>query len=79
MATKKTQRERVPESVVVTVQRTVQVRQYEPVTVTVTETHRPEPGESAKAVRLQVYNQVGASVARFMDHEIARYSENNED
>jgi len=67
--------QRKPEELIVTISRTVQIRQYEPVTVTVTEKHKLGEDEEPKKVRLQVYNQVATDLARFMDRELKRYSE----
>lgn len=68
-------RQRDPEELTITLSRTVQVRQYEPVTVTITERHKLQEGENIANVRLEVYNQIAPSLARFMDKELARYSE----
>jgi hypothetical protein len=76
--TEKQREQRVPSEITVTISRTIQIRQYEPVTVTVTERHELEEGEDPKVVRLQVYNQIAPDVARFMDKEVKRYSEEEE-
>jgi hypothetical protein len=70
--------QRRPEELTVTLSRTVQVRQYEPVTVTVTERHVLGEDEATAETRLQVYNQVASDLARFMDKELKRYQEEEE-
>ena len=67
--------QRRPEEITVTVSKTIQHRQFEPVTITVSERHVLSEDENPKAVRLQVYNQVATSVARYMNKELDRYSD----
>jgi hypothetical protein len=71
----KTKLQRNPEELTITISRTVQAKQYEPVTVTITERHKLEEGENIANVRLEVYNQIAPSLARYMDKELARYTE----
>jgi CTP:molybdopterin cytidylyltransferase MocA len=61
-------------TVTVTVQRTVQIRQYEPVVVTVSETHEVLEGESTREVRNAAYNGISASVVKYVEHEVENYS-----
>lgn len=75
LASNPEKQERLPEEITVTISRTIQIRQYEPVAVTVTERHTPEAGEDPNLIRNEVYNQVAKSVAKYMDRELKRYSE----
>jgi len=61
-------------TVTVTVQRTVQIRQFEPVVVIVSETHEVKEGESTREVRNAAYNGISASVVKYVAHEIENYS-----
>ena len=61
-------------TVTVTVSRTVQITQYSPVTVTVTEVHEVKEGESTREVRNSAYNAVSASVVKYVQHEVENYS-----
>ena len=61
-------------TVTVTVHRVVQIKQFEPVSVTVSETHEVKDGESTREVRNAAYNSVSASVVRYIDHEVENYS-----
>jgi hypothetical protein len=72
MATKKPIHE--AKTITVTVARTVQLKQYEPVVVTVSETHEVREGESTREVRNAAYNSVSASVVRYVEHEVDNYS-----
>jgi hypothetical protein len=72
MATKKPTHE--AKTVTVTIQRTVQIKQYEPVVVIVSETHEVQDGETTRDVRNAAYNSVSASVVRYIDHEVENYS-----
>lgn len=67
--------QRRPETITVTINRTVQLKKFEPLTITVTEVHQVQEGEDPRAVRLQVYNQVATSVASYMNKELERYTE----
>jgi len=72
MATKKV--EHKAKTITVTVARTVQIKQYEPVVVTVSETHEVKEGEVTREVRNAAYNSVSASVVRYVEHEVENYS-----
>jgi len=61
-------------TVTVTVQRTVQIRQFEPVVVIVSETHEVKEGESTREVRNAAYNGISASVVKYVEHEVDNYS-----
>jgi hypothetical protein len=60
-------------TVTVTISRTVQIRQYEPVTVTVSEVHEVKEGETTREVRNSAYNAVSASVVKYVEHEVDNY------
>ena len=72
MATKEKRHE--AKTITVTVQRTVQIKQYEPVVVIVSETHEVKDGESTREVRNAAYNAVSAAVVRYVEHEVENYS-----
>lgn len=72
MATKEKRHE--AKTVTVTVSRTVQLQQYCPATVTVTEVHEVKEGESTREVRNAAYNAVSASVVKYIEHEVENYS-----
>jgi hypothetical protein len=75
MATKKAAKPgHEAKTVTVSVQRTVQIKQYEPVVVIVSETHEVKEGESTREVRNAAYNSVSASVVRYVEHEVDNYS-----
>ena len=61
-------------TVTVTVARTVQLKQFEPVVVTVSEVHEIKEGESTREVRNAAYNGISASVIKYIDHEVETYS-----
>jgi hypothetical protein len=61
-------------TVTVSVQRTVQIKQYEPVVVIVSETHEVKDGESTREVRNAAYNGISASVLKYVEHEVENYS-----
>jgi hypothetical protein len=62
-------------TVTVTVHRVVQIKQFEPVSVTVSETHEVKEGESTREVRNAAYNAVSASVVKYIEHEVDNYSQ----
>ena len=72
MATKDKRHE--AKTVTVTVQRTVQIRQFEPVVVIVSETHEVKDGENTREVRNAAYNSVSSSVVKYIEHEVENYS-----
>lgn len=72
--TDKPPKQRVPKSVTVTVSKTVQIRQYEPSTVTVTEVHELEADDDARAVRREVYGNISKSVLSYINNEIEIHS-----
>ncbi len=63
-----------PTSTTVTVQKTIQVVQFEPVTVTVSETYDIEPGDDVTAIRAHAYNNCAKSMVRYLNNEIKRWS-----
>jgi len=64
----------IPESITLTVSKTVQIRQYEPVTVTLSETHILNDDEDIGQVRNQLYLQIGKAVGIYINKEIERYT-----
>ena len=56
----------------VTVSKTCQVRQFEPVVVTVSET--VEYDDNAAEVRMKTYSNVTKAVTKFMDNEITKWT-----
>ncbi len=60
-------------SVSVTVTRTVQVKQYEPSTISVTETADVPDGMKTSEVKLALYETASASVQKYMRAEIKKY------
>lgn len=60
-------------SVTVTVKKLVQIKQYEPVEITVSETVTLEEGEVALEVRKKLYASISSSVVKYINHEIAIY------
>ena len=62
-------------SVSVTVSRTVQVRNYTPSTVTVTETAEVGEGQSAQKVKDALYESASDSMQEYMRKEIKKYRE----
>lgn len=62
-------------TVSVTVSRTVQVQQFQPSTVTVAESAEVPEGATASEVKLELYKSATASVTKFMNQEIRKYSE----
>lgn len=66
---------RIPESITITISRTIQVKQYEPLTVTVTETYQCEEDDDLQEVRNAAYKQVADSVAKYLKREYKRYTE----
>ncbi len=71
-------KQRRPKELTVSISRTVQIKQYHPVTVSVKEVHELEEGESVRTVRTEVYNQIGSALASYMDHELKRYKEEDD-
>lgn len=61
-------------TITVTVAKTVQTAQYEPVTVTVTETVTVPSEKLSEEVHLKVYTRVTKSTKRFIDNELAKYA-----
>lgn len=60
-------------SVSVTVTRTVQVAQYQPSTVSVTETADVPAGMKASDVKAALYESASASTQKYMRAEIKKY------
>ena len=57
-------------TVSVTVQKTVQAAQYEPVTISVTETADLEADDKSKAVKRKLYESASESVHEYMKEEL---------
>jgi len=70
---------RTPTEITLTVTRVAQPRQYESVTVSLTERHTLEPDEDPVKTRNQIYKQVSERVAKYSDRELARYSQEEDD
>lgn len=70
---------RTPAEIMLTVTRTAQPRQYESVTVTLTERHTLEPDEDPVKTRNQIYRQVSERVAKYSARELARYRQESDD
>jgi len=64
-------KQRTPETLTVTVSKTVQIKQFEPATVTITEIHQLTDGDDARRVRSEVYSNISKSVVRMINNEIA--------
>lgn len=62
-------------TVSVKVTRTVQVQQYQPSTIEVTETADVPEGSDPRDVKDELYKSASASVVKFMNAEIKKYSE----
>ena len=58
----------------ITVTRTVQVKQFEPVTVTLSETIEVEDDADVKEARLALYTGVTSRVERYIKNEVTKYS-----
>jgi len=63
-----------PESITVTITRTVQVKQYEPVGVTISETYPVPHDEDMDRLRRVLTKRIGRSVEEALDREVDRYS-----
>lgn len=61
----------------VTISKTIQIRQYEPLTVTITRTL--EDKDDTAENRQKLYRVVGAQVKKTLDGEVERYSANQEE
>lgn len=62
-----------PDSITVTITRTVQITQYHPVDVTITETYSVPEGADMDTLRRALTRKIGSAVADTMDREIKRY------
>lgn len=58
--------------ITVTISKTVQVRQYEPLTVTVTATSEDDSDRDA------LYKDTALAVSKYIKREVARYTEGEE-
>ncbi len=58
----------------VTVSRTIQVQQFQPSVVTVTETTELGPDDNPEEVKAVLYKSASRSVTKFMNAEIDKYS-----
>jgi hypothetical protein len=59
----------------VTVTRMVQLKQYEPFTVTVAETVELENGDDKLLVRNETYASISKSVTKYINHEISKIAD----
>jgi len=66
--------ERQPESLTVTVSRTAQIRQFEPVHVSVTQVYTVGDSISISSLRRTALEAIGSAVEQAIDKEIDRYS-----
>ncbi len=64
-------------AVSVSVSRTVQLRQYHPATVTVSESAEVPPGMDAKDVKLELYKSATASVTKFLKNEVREHGDDD--
>lgn len=64
----------MPKTITVTVTKTVQTAQYEPVTVTVTEVREVSSEKDSEETHLKMYTGVTKSVKKFIDNELAKYA-----
>ena len=62
-------------TITVTVSKTVQTQQYEPVIVTVSETVEVSADRDSQEVHLETYKGVTKSAKKFIDNEIAKWTE----
>jgi hypothetical protein len=62
-----------PESITITVQKTVQVPKFEPVMISITETYNIPPGVETDTVRKVLTKSIGSSVAGAINKEVSRY------
>ncbi|BAG41615.1 hypothetical protein [Ralstonia phage phiRSL1] len=53
--------------------RTVQVTRFEPLSITVTETHDLGPDDDARQTRRAVYSQIANDVELMLNKEVERY------
>jgi hypothetical protein len=66
--------ERQPDSVTVSVQKTLQVVQFEPVVVSVSETYTLQEGDDVAEVRTEMYNRCAKAVVRYLNNEHDRWN-----
>jgi len=59
----------------ISVQRTVQVERFEPVSVTVEETVQVRNEDEVAEARMELYKDVTRAVKKFVDNEVAKYSD----
>lgn len=64
----------MPKTITVTVTKTVQTAQYEPVTVTVTEVREVSSEKDSEETHLKMYTACTKSVKKFIDNEMAKYT-----
>lgn len=57
-------------TVTVTVQKTVQATQFEPIVISVTETAELEEGDKASEAKAKLYESASTSLHKFMKEEI---------
>lgn len=62
-------------SVTVSVSRTIQLKQYHPVGITITETAEVPPDENYKDIELELYKSATKAVTKFLDNEIREHGE----
>lgn len=62
-------------AVSVVVQRTVQLKQFHPVTLTVSESAEVMEGQSVKDIKLELYKSATESVTKFLNQEVREHGE----
>lgn len=62
-------------TITVTVSKMVQLRQYEPFTVTVAEIVELETGDDKLTVRNETYASISKSVTKYINHEISKIAD----
>lgn len=72
-------KERRPDTISVTVGKTIQVVQFEPVHVSVTQTYTLTDEDDVTEARADLYNQCGKAVVRFMNNELKRWNPESKD
>jgi hypothetical protein len=68
-----------PKTTTVTYTKTLQVVQFEPVTISVSETYDLEPGDDVVSVRAHAYNSCAKSAVRYLNNELKRWNPEKED
>lgn len=71
---KKHKSERQPDTVTVSVQKTIQVVDFEPVVIGVSETYTLQEDDDVAEIRTEMYNRCAKSVVRYLNNEIRRWN-----